>query len=428
MTEALKKRISSSEEMKRLSSNIFSLGILQVANYVLPLLTFPYLVRVLGPDNFGLLAFASATSMYFLLITDYGFNLSATQMISVNRDNQYRVNEIFSSVMTIKSGLLVISLALMALLVFSFERFNQQWEIHFLTFGIVVGQTLFPVWLFQGLERMKYITYINISAKVFFTVCIFIFVHDREDCWIVPTLNSLGFIIAGICSLYIANKQIGVKFSWPTVTVIKEQLFDGYHVFVSSISISLYTISTTFILGLFAGNLIVGYYAIAEKLIQAVNGLYVPISQSIYPLVSQKLHKDIQVGLVFIRKVILIVGAAMLIISTLLFLFSAPIVHLLFGETSQESILLLRIMAMLPFFIALSNILGIQIMLNLGLQRTVSQILFAAAVLGIGLNLALVPIYEAVGSAVSLVVVEIFVTITMVVYLKIKSPVFDKSL
>lgn len=427
MIEALKKRISSTEEMKRLWSNIFSLGILQVANYVLPLLTFPYLVRVLGPDNFGLLAFASATSMYFTLMTSYGFDLSATRMISVNRDNQYRVNEIFSAVLAIKSGLLVLSLALMALLVFSFERFSQQWEIYFLTFGIVVGQALFPVWLFQGLERMKYITYVNISAKLFFTVCIFIFVHEQEDYWIVPTLNSLGFVIAGLCSLYIANKQFGVKFALPTMAAIREQLFDGYHVFVSSISISLYTISATFILGLFASNLTVGYYAIAEKIVQAVKGLYLPISQSIYPLISQKMDKDFDAGLVFIRKLILIIGAATAIISTLLFLLSAPIVHLLFGETSQESILLLRIMAFLPFFVALSNLFGIQTMLNLGFQLAFSQILFAAAILGIGLNFALVPAYEAVGSAVSLVVVEIFVTITMVVYLNIKSPIFRKS-
>ena len=426
MIKSLKKRISSSEEMNRLRSNILSLGILQIANYVLPLLTFPYLIRVIGLENFGLLAFAGATSMYFSLITSYGFDLSATRMISINRDNKNRVNEIFSSVLTIKFSLLVLTLALMVLLVFSFDRFSQDWEIYFLTFGIAVGQTLFPVWLFQGLEQMKYITYINISAKVFFTGCIFIFVNDRQDYWIVPTLNSLGFLIAGLCSLYIANKQFGVNFKRPTMTAIREQLFDGYHVFVSTISISLYTVSTTFILGLFASNLIVGYYAAAEKIVQAVKGLYSPISQSIYPLISQKMHMDIDTGLVFVKKVIFIVWTTMLIISMLLFFLSESIVHLLFGRNSQESILLLRIMAIVPFFVALSNILGIQIMLNLGLQRAFSQILFAAAVTGVCLNLVMVPTYEAVGSAVSIVVVEIFVTVSMLLFLYVKSPLLSK--
>lgn len=413
--------------MKRLLNNILSLGILQIANYVLPLLTLPYLVRVLGADNFGLLAFATATTMYFMLISDYGFNLSATRQISINRDNRHKVNEIFSSVITIKVILMVASFIFMSLLVFGFEKFSQEWEIYYLSFGMVLGQTLFPVWLFQGLEHMKYIAYINISAKSFFTVCIFIFVHEQDDYWIVPTLNSLGFLIAGFCSLYIVNKQFGVKYGWPTVPAMKEQLFDGFHVFNSTISVSLYTISTTFILGMFTNNVIVGHYTIAEKLIQAVKGLYVPVSQSVYPLIGQKLRMDQKTGLAFIHKVALVSGAIMLLISASLFLLSETVVHLLFGEKFRESVLLLRIMAFLPFLVVLSNIFGIQTMLNLGYQRAFSKILFSAAVLGIGLSFALVPTYEAIGSAVSLVIVEIFVAITMAIYLKIKAPMFRNS-
>jgi PST family polysaccharide transporter len=418
MLKKLKEKLTDTEEKKRLFSNIISLGVLQGANYILPLLTVPYLVRVLGPDYFGLLAFATATIAYFILITDYGFNLSATRQISINRDAPKKLEEIFSSVMMIKISLMFISFGLMAVLVFSFEKFSKHWEVYFITFGTVIGQVLFPVWLFQGMERMKYITYLNIGAKAFFTVCVFIFVKEKADYLLVPLLTSMGFIVAGIWSLYLVKKEFGINFAWQTTGTLKFQLAEGWHVFFSSMAISLYTISTTFILGLFTNNTVVGYFAAADKIVQAVKGLYQPVSQAIYPLIGKKIHEDKQEGLEFIRKTTWIVGTGMFVISVMLFLTAEPIVNLLLGEQYQQSVLLLQIMAFLPFIIALSNIYGIQTMLNLGYKKAFSRILVAAAILGLGLSFVLVPLYEGLGTAVTLLVVEVFVTVFMYVYLK----------
>lgn len=420
MISRLKHKLTGTEEKKRLAGNIFSLGVLQGANYILPLLTVPYLVRVLGPEYFGLLAFAMATIAYFMLITDYGFNLSATRQISIHRDDKDKVNEIFSSVMIIKTALMVVSFGLMCLLVYSFEKFSQHWEVYFITFGMVIGQVLFPVWLFQGMERMKYITYLNIGAKAFFTVCIFIFVQEQADYLLVPLLTAMGFIVAGIWSLYLVKKEFNLRFIWQRSATLKFQLAEGWHVFFSSIAISLYTISTTFILGLFTNNTVVGYFAAADKIVQAVKGLYQPVSQAIYPLIGKKIHEDKQAGLAFIRKTTWVVGSGMFAISVLLFLLAEPIVNLLLGQQYQRSVLLLQIMAFLPFIIALSNMFGIQTMLNLGYKQAFSRILVAAAILGVGLSLILVPLYEGLGTAVTLLVVEVFVTALMWIYLKKK--------
>jgi len=419
MLKEIKHQLTGTDEKKRLAANIFSLGVLQGANYILPLFTIPYLVRVLGPEYFGLLAFATATIMYFMLVTDYGFNLSATRQISIHREDKDKVNEIFSSVMMIKTALMMVSFVLMSLLVFSFEKFSQHWEVYFITFGMVIGQVLFPVWLFQGMERMKYITYLNIGAKAFFTVCIFIFVQEQTDYLLVPFLTAMGFIVAGIWSLHLAKKEFDVSFARQSIATLKLQLAEGWHVFFSSIAISLYTISTTFILGLLTNNIVVGYFAAADKIVHAVKGLYQPVSQAIYPLIGKKIHEDKQAGLKFIHKTTWAVGTGMLIISIVLFLLAEPIVNLLLGHQYQQSVLLLKIMAFLPFIIALSNIYGIQTMLNLGYKQAFSRILVAAAILGIGLSLVLVPIYEELGTTITLLVVEVFVTVTMCVYLKL---------
>lgn len=416
----MKLKFTGTEEKKRLVGNIFSLSVLQGANYILPLLTLPYLVRVLGPEYFGLLAFAMATIAYFMLITDYGFNLSATRQISIHRDDKDKVNEIFSSVMMIKTALMVVSFGLMSLLVFSFEKFSQHWEVYFITFGMVIGQVLFPVWLFQGMERMKYITYLNIGAKAFFTVCIFIFVQEQADYLLVPLLTAMGFIVAGIWSLYLVKKEFNVRFAWQTAATLKFQLAEGWHVFFSSMAISLYTISTTFILGLFTNNTVVGYFAAADRIVQAVKGLYAPVSQAIYPLISKKINEDKQAGLSFIHKTTWVVGTGMFIISVMLFLLAEPIINLLLGAQYHQSVLLLQIMAFLPFIIALSNIFGIQTMLNLGYKREFSFFVVITAISGVGLALLLTPLYEAIGVSIAMLLVEILITVMLGLFVLIK--------
>jgi PST family polysaccharide transporter len=412
--------IAQTEERKKLVSNIFSLGVLQVASYVLPLLTVPYLVRILGPEYFGLTSFATATIMYFILITEYGFNLTTTQQISIYRNDKTKLSQIFSSVMIIKIVLTFICFILMTILVFSFEKFSKHWEVYFISYGIVIGQVLFPIWLFQGLEQMKYITFINIGSKIFFTICIFIFIHTKSDYMYVPLLNSLGYLVAGIWALFLVRKKFKINFTWQNISILKATLLEGWHIFYSSLAVSIYTISTTFILGLFTNNIVVGYYAGADKIVQAVKGLYQPIATAIYPLISKKMNDDKKAGLNFIKIIIKYVCGYMSAISFVLFFFAEPIVHLLLGRQYQQSIVILKIMAFLPLIVSMSNIYGIQIMLNLGYKKMFSRIISIAAFLAIVLSLLLVPLYAALGTAITLLIVELFVTFAMYYYVQVK--------
>jgi len=405
-----------SEDNKRLLSNFLSLSVLQGANYILPLITLPYLVRVLGVEYFGLLAFAGATVAYFNILTDYGFNLTATREISIHRDDKAKVIEIFSSVMTIKFILMFLSLLLLTILVFSFEKFSKDALVYFLTFGTVIGQVLFPVWFFQGMERMKYITYLNILAKSIFTVAIFIFVTKQSDFWIVPLLTSIGFIVAGIWSLYLVKKEFGVRFEFQNIKTLKYYLNEANYIFLSNISVSLYTQSTILVLGIFTNNTIVGYYAVADKLINAVKQLITPVSQTLFPFISKQANTSKETALKIVKKLLIVLAPISFLFSLLFFIYSKEIIIFIFGRQAVDSIIIFKILAIIPTLVVLDTLFGTFVMLVFKHNKAYSKIIFSAGIINLLLIILLIPFFQAIGAAISVLLVEVYITFRIIFY------------
>lgn len=407
-------------EYKKILENMVSLTGLQFASYILPLITLPYLTLVLGPDRFGLTQYAISLITYFQYFTDYGFNLSATRELAIVRNDKEKVSEIFNSVMFIKILLTVTSFIILLAIVTLIPKFSADADIYLLTFCMVIGYVLFPTWLFQGMEYMKYTSILNIIGKVIFTVLIFVFIHQSSDYLLVPVINSFGFIVVGVLGIYISLTRFDIKVKIPPVESIKYHLKEGWHVFVSTIAINMYTTTNTFLLGLLTNNTLVGYYSIAEKIILAVNGLINPISQALYPFISRSVHDDKKTSIQFIRKITKIMAIVGVILSLGLFVFSEPIILILFGRAYHNSITVLRILSIVPLAVSLSTIFGIQTMLTFNYKKAFTTIVMLGGILDIILGIILIILMKEIGIAISFAVTEIFITIAMFMFLQRK--------
>ena len=399
------------QNKNRLFENIISLSSLQFATYLLPLITVPYLVRVLGPEKFGLIAFAQALIQFFVFFTDYGFNLSATRKIAVNKDDKDSISRIFSSVMFIKTILTILSFFILACLVMLIPKFKAYLLVYFFSFGIVIGHSLFPLWYFQGIERMKYIASINVLARLIFTFSIFIFVRNSNDYLFVPILNSLGFIIAGIVSLYVVFFKFNVIPRFVGLKDIYEDLKEGWYCFLSTVSISFYTSSSTLMLGIFTTNTVVGYYSAAEKIIRAILRIFTPFSQSIYPYISNIANQSREKGLKFLKKTNAYFILGSFIISLFCFIYAQQIVLLLLGPQYKESILVFRMLAMLPFITGIATVYAQFYLLGFGYIKELARILLVSAFLNIILCFIFIHFMSlgGIGAALSWIVTELFV-------------------
>lgn len=405
---------------KVLVKNFTSLSLLQLANYIFPVITLPYLVRVLGPEKYGLINFAAAFSAYFVIITDYGFNLSATQEISVNRNDKEKVSEIFSSVLTIKIILFFLSSGIFFLIVNMFELFSNDAGLYSIMFIGVVGIVLFPLWVYQGVEQMKYILIINVAIRSVTIVSIFLLVKVENDYLLLAVIYTITQVMTGITGLFFAIRKFDLRYLFPSKVQLLEQLKKGWNLFLSSIWINLYTTSNVFILGLFAPSSVVGYYSAADKVRIAFQGILSSMSQSVFPYVNKLLAESYQKFLSFNRKLLKISFMIGIIISSSLFLFAEPIVKIVLGNEYSPSVIVLRIIAWLPLIIFLSNVFGIQTMLPLNYQKRFSQILFLAALINLMISFSIVPSYFEIGTAVSMLVTEIFVTLSFYIFIRMK--------
>ncbi|MGY3861131.1 flippase [Aeromonas lacus] len=414
---------------KTLFKNIASLFGIQGMNYLIPLITLPYLVRVLDPIGYGSLGFALAIVQYCCMLTDYGFNWSVTQQIAVYRDDKLKVSKLFWSTLCCKVGMAMLSVLAISTTVYFVPKLNDVSLIIYSGLLMVLGNVLFPTWLFQGKEKMGWIAISNITARLLAIPLIFIFVNKPEHAYVAALITSVTTILGGCIGLYFVWREKWVEWYKPTRADLAEMLRDGWHVFISTAAISLYTTSTTVILGFISGPIAVGYFVAADKLRQAVLGLITPFFQALYPRVNATMARSREEGFLLIRNIFKWQSVFTFALSIAMFMAAPFMISLAYGDQYDAAVPVLLLMAWLPFVIGLSNVFGMQTLLVLGYKEIFSKILIMAGVINIILILPLTYYKAEIGAAISVLLTEIIVTtIMLVVIIKKKIPLFKGDL
>lgn len=385
------KRVFKSKDGKTLAANFGYLSLLKVAGYIFPFLTMPYLARVLGVEGIGKIAFASSIIIWFQTLADWGFNFTATRDIAQNRDDKEKVSEIFSKVLWGRIVLVVISFVVLLVSIAFVSKFRENWAMLLVTFLLIPGHILFPEFLFQGLEKMKYTTIFNLLIKFIFTVAVFIFIHDKDDVLIQPLLLSLGYVLSGIIAMYMVIVKWGIKVHHIPMRSTFAYIRSNTDIFINQIMPNLYNSFPVVLLGFWHGDFAVGIYDVGRKFLQLIWQFMSVISRTFFPFLARRLDKHSAYAKGFIL--------LSLCMSVMLFIFAPILIKWFFGTEFTDSIIVLRIISLSLVFLAMSSVYGSSYLLLIHKEKLLRNITLVASVVGFGLVFPLVYYYDNVGNA-----------------------------
>lgn len=324
----------------RLVNNTISLTFIQVANYVAPLVMLIHLARVLGPEVYGILAFGQAIITMSSMLNDFGFSLSATDKISRHRNRSKYISMLIGGIYSFKLILFLFCATIILLFIGLTDAYSEHRFFLFLTLLPIFIQSFFPLWFFQGLEKMQLLAFFSVLIRILYVCFVIIFVRVPEDYILVPLLNALSQGM-GLCLAIWMIYSLGYKILIPSRKIIAHCINFSKNFFVSRLAVMVYMNSSVLILGLFANPVIVATYSIAEQLYKAMQSAISPLSAAVYPYMSKEKNINLMMKLILGCVCIVFVGA-------LVGYFVSPtLINFFFDESWRNSLSILNI-----FFIA----------------------------------------------------------------------------
>jgi O-antigen/teichoic acid export membrane protein len=357
LINALKNRLT---QNLTLIKNFSYLSVLHSVNALAQIATYPYLIRVVGKETFGVVIFAQAIVGYLVVMVNFGFNISAVKEIALNRNDNKKISEISSSVIILKVFLFFLTFLILSLLIYFIPFFRNEWMLFLLTMYLCLNEILFPVWYFQGIERMKNMAVLVFISKMIFLSTIFFFVKSKQDYLLIPALNGIGIVVSGLICFYIILVKDKIKIKIPSMSILMYHFKSAVPFFFSNASSQIYVNANKLIVGAFLGMTEVAYYDLSEKVLLIVKMPFVILNQVLFPKIN------IDKNPVFITKMFYFTLGFSLLIFVMIFLFANFIVTTLGGETMAPAASILRIMTISIPLVAASSFLCVHLLIPFG--------------------------------------------------------------
>ncbi len=357
------------------------LYVLTFSTYLLQLIVVPYESRVLHAENYGIVLLAKAVMVYFNLLIDFGFHLSATEKIARARDDAGKMSRIFTAVTLNKTALTAAGGAVLGILCALIPRWTPHTAFFFAFYLATALNSLIPDYLYRGIEQMGAITVRVVLVKLFFTAMIFLCMREPDDYYMEPLFMILGSA-AALAGVWIhLSRKIGVRFTRCSLREIRTNLGSSIWFFLSGIASTLYTSANTIVLDFLSGGSATAFYGGAEKLVVTAQTAFSPVADSLYPYMTK--NRDFRL----IRRLLLILEPAVILGCAVVFVWAEPLVVWFFGAEYAPMAPVLRAMLPMIAFILPNYLLSFPFLSAMGLTVYATYSVFAGAGLHI-VNLA----------------------------------------
>ncbi|WP_128547759.1 flippase [Larkinella soli] len=404
--------------VRRFAINVASLFSVHIANYLLPLLTVPFVVRIIGPERLGLLQFSQAYIAYFTLLINFGFDMAGVRKVAAHREDKALVNRIFSEILVGKALLLLVSCLIFAFISVSRADFNRYFILHLSTFISCFGTVFFPIWLYQAMEDLGRVALFQLGIKLLFTCSVFLIIRQPDDYIYYNLSLSIAHVIVSGLALFRAFRRFNLLFKFPSFQELRDRFSQDSILFYSSITITLYSSSNVFLLGLLSTPYHVGIFSAGTRL-EAIARSFVglALNQALFPIMARAFGESPEKGLKIIRTAFFPLLLVLICISLCLWFIAPYFITVFYGKQFSEAESVLRLVSILPVTIGISNLLGIHTMLNLKMDKPFFLITVFGSLIGLVLNVILIREYTHTGVAYAWVASEIFITLAMYFFL-----------
>lgn len=396
--------------------NLSSLYGIHTANTVFPLILLPYLTRTLGVSAWGQYSFADAWARTINLCVEYGFVLSATRDIARLHDDPAERGRIIAGVFGTKLLLGTLAAILTLVLCSTVSVFANSAALVLAGIFWGVSLALNVTWYFQGLESLKVIAPIDIGTKFAATVPLFWLVRGPEDAWIAFAAQGTGALVSAMAGHWIALRE--TPFTSPSWNLIRYQLRSGAAVFGSRFAAAGMSLVNPIVLSFLVSSPQVGLFSGAERICRSAINLLNPLAQAYYPRIARAVAQSRMEGERSLKSAAKVMIGSSLAISAVLWIGAGTAIRLILGKEFEAAVPALRILALLPPLIAVTNVLGLQWMLALHLDRAYLR----AMLLGSLVNVCLLPPLSLVGNlygmAATAIIAELSVAIIIVFVLQ----------
>ncbi len=391
----------------KILKNFSYLGIVQTLNYALPVITIPLVSRALGVEKIGLISYIYSYITYLILFINYSFSLTAIRKQNKIDD----LNHVFSLVFKSQIFLLILTIPFLILALLFVPDLKQNMLLTCISYIAVIGAFFDKNWVYQYKQDLSLVAIINVVLKFLSVLLIILFIKEQKDYLVYAVILYGATLLTNLSLFLICIRKYEIKVVKIKIQQVFEFLEEGKMLFFSSVVISLYTSTSTLLLGLYCNNRDVGLYTAASKLVDIAKVFAImPITQLIYPIVTQKISDNVEEGVLFVKKLMPIFNLMAVLLFLGAIIVGPFILYLLFGAEFLDAIPILWVLSFTLVLILYSTVFGILLMVNLGMDHLFFKNQLYVAIFSILLTILVLPYGAGMTSAIILVASEIMIT------------------